>query len=176
MMAKSYVQCDEGARSSRLVVHLGPHTSGQEVQERVVSLYQVVSGKVLKLSQKTVTGTSKKKVSFRPLEESFKHSDKYVSCIIEENLVELRSRYYIPKTMKLRAPTADKRPHHVYGGEVTIYLEVICVSLCFPIHPFFQRVLHSLHVAPIQLNPNSIGFYQRSTFSIINLVWVSFLF
>ena len=50
------------------------------------------------------------------------HSNKYVSCITKENLVELRSRYHIPETVKLRKPTADERPHHVHGGEVAIYL------------------------------------------------------
>ena len=94
----------------------------------------MVSRKVLKSSQKTVIGTSKKKVSFGPLEDSFTHFDKYVSYITEDNLVELRSRYHFPETVKLRAPTADERPHHVHGGEVAIYLVAICAGLHFHVH------------------------------------------
>ena len=52
------------------------------------------------------------------------------------------------------APTAHNKPHHVHSGEVAIYLEAINADLRFLVHPFFQRVLHSLHVSPIQLNPN----------------------
>ena len=63
-MARSDVQCDKGACASRLVVHLRSATSGQEVWERVMSSNQVVSGKVLKSAQKTVTRTSKKKGCF----------------------------------------------------------------------------------------------------------------
>ena len=68
--------------------------------------------------------------------------------------MELRSKYHILDIVKLRALIADERPYHVHGGEVAIYLEAISDGLYFPVHPFFQRVLHSLHVAPIQLNPN----------------------
>ena len=57
--------------------------------------------------------------------------------------------FTIPDTVKLRAPTADESPHHVHSGEVAIYLEAISVGLYFLVHPFFQRVLHSLHVAVI---------------------------
>ena len=68
-------QRDEGPHAPRLVVHLGPHTSGQEAWKRVVSLDQVASGKVLKFAQKTMTESSKKKVSFGPFEEAFTHSN-----------------------------------------------------------------------------------------------------
>lgn len=51
--------------------------------------------------------------------------------------------------VKLRAPTADERPNHVHSGEVGIYLEAISAGPRFTVHPFFRKVLHSLHVAPI---------------------------
>ena len=63
--------------------------------------------------------------------------------------MELRSKYHIPDTVKLKALTSDERPYHVHGGEVAIYLEAIDAGLRLPVHPFFWRVLHSLYVAPI---------------------------
>ena len=51
--------------------------------------------------------------------------------------MELRSNYHNPKTVKLRAPIADERPHRVHGGEVAVYLEAICAVLRFRVHPFF---------------------------------------
>ena len=50
------------------------------------------------------------------------------------------------------------RDPNVHSGEVVIYLEAISAGLRFTIHPFFWKVLHSLHVAPIQLNPNVYRF------------------
>ena len=72
-----------------------------------------------------------KKVSFEPLEESFTNSEKYVSCITNEMLVGLRSKYHIPDAVRLRAPTVDERPHHVHNGEVAIYLEAIMLDFAF---------------------------------------------
>ena len=110
---------------------------------------QVIPRKALKYASKGAFGFSKKKVSFGPLEESFTNSKKYISCIIDEVLVGLRSKYHIPDVVKLRALTADESPHHVHSSEVAIYLVAISASLRFPVHPFFQKFLLSLHVAPI---------------------------
>lgn len=97
----------------------------------------MVSKKALKFAQKTVSGPSKKKkVSFGPLEESFTHLNKYIFCIIDEVLVEPRAKYHIPNFAKLRAPTADEKPHHVHGWEVAIYLKAIYANLQFTVHPF----------------------------------------
>ena len=98
---------------------------------------QVVLKKALKSAQKGVSRSSKKKVSFGPLKESFTNYGKYISCITDKILAGLRSKYHFPDTVKLRALNANERPHHVHGGEVVIYLEAIDTSLRFPIHPFF---------------------------------------
>ena len=115
---------------------------------------QVIPRKALKSASKGAFESSKKKVSFGPLEESFTNSEKYVSCINDEVLAGLRFKYHIPDVVKLRTPTADEKPHHVHSNEVAIYLEAISVGFRFSVHLFFHKVLHSLHVAPIQLNPN----------------------
>lgn len=83
-----------------------------------------------------MAGPSKKNVSFGPLEESFTHSNKFISCITDENLIYLRVKYHIPEIVKLRVPTANERPYHMHGGNVSIYLEAISGGLHFPVHPF----------------------------------------
>ena len=124
-----------------------------EIQEQVATPDQVVLKNALKSTKKGVFRSSKKKVSFEPLEESFTNSEKYISCITDKILAGSRSKYHILDTAKLRASTVDERPYRVHGGEVAIYLEAINAGLHFLVHPLFHRVLHSLHVAPIQLNP-----------------------
>ena len=92
---------------------------------------QVIPKKALKSAKKGASGSSKKKVSFEPLEESFTNSKKYVSCITNEVLAGLRYKYHIPDVVKLRASTADERPHHVHSGVVAIYLEAIILDFIF---------------------------------------------
>lgn len=141
---------DNGQWVSRLMVHIGSRSCSSEVGDQHVGSDQLVPKKTLKSVQKATSGSSKKKkVSFGPLEESFIHLDRCISCITDEILVELQAKYHILASVKLRAPTADERPHHVHRGEVAIYLEAIHVELRFLVHLFFRRVLHSLHVTPI---------------------------
>ena len=83
-------------RGPRLVVYIRPNIVSQEVWEKIVSPSHVASKKILESAQTTMTGHSKKKLSFGPLEESFTHSDKFISCITKDNLLDLRVKYHIP--------------------------------------------------------------------------------
>ena len=104
-------QNHEGPRSARLVLHSGSTTKGKGINEQAAVPDQTVPKKILKSAGKGASGSSKKKVSFGSLEESFTNSDKYISFITDKVLEGLRSKYHIPNTVKLRAPTADERPH-----------------------------------------------------------------
>ena len=57
---------------------------------------QAIPRKAIKSASKGASGSSKKKVSFGPLEESFTNSGKYVSYITDEVLAGLRSTITFP--------------------------------------------------------------------------------
>ncbi|CAL8991184.1 unnamed protein product [Prunus brigantina] len=71
-----------------------------------------------------------------------------------ELLERIRREYNVPKDVVFALPQADDRPSRPPRGWVTLYWEMFKNGLRLPLHPFVQRWMAFLGVAPHQMNPN----------------------
>ena len=90
---------------------------------------------------------------FEPILESLTNIKQLWSKVSKEQLIEIRSKYHISKSMGLRASMKSERSFDVKADAINIYFDAIYVGLRFPVQPFFQRVINTLGVAPHQVNP-----------------------
>ncbi|PQQ09484.1 uncharacterized protein Pyn_05761 [Prunus yedoensis var. nudiflora] len=80
-------------------------------------------------------------------------------------LDRIRREYEVPRDVIFALPQGDDCPSRPPRGWVTLYWEMFKNGLRLPLHPFVQRWMAFLGIAPHQMNPNLL----RKVFSMFVL-------
>jgi len=84
------------------------------------------------------------------------YKDWNISCSLsEKDKKRIRDRFQFPDYVKIRIPSDEERACHSYANEVCFYEANFTSGLCFPVHPFVNDLFSYLHLASVQLVPNS---------------------
>ena len=79
-----------------------------------------------------------------------------ISCSLsEKDEKRIRDRFQFPDFVKIRILSDEEKACHSYADEICFYKANFNSGLCFPIHPFVRDFFSYLHLAPVQLVPNS---------------------
>ena len=92
--------------------------------------------------------------TYGSVDESVIMEKSFQSFVTKERLTSLRVEFKIPDSITLRATRIDERPCNVQGDEVAVYMDAVYSGLRIPFQPFFRKVLHTMGLAPIQVNHN----------------------
>ena len=81
-------------------------------------------------------------------------ADIYLSTLKEDQLLKLAETFKIPDDIKYHLPTPSCHPSRPPKGWVAVCLDRFDAGLRLPLCSFYGRILNTLNIALLQLNPN----------------------
>ncbi|RRT46480.1 hypothetical protein B296_00032961 [Ensete ventricosum] len=125
-----------------------PSTGSEGTRSK--SIETSVSGSISSRMPSLVDAKSLRELEF------MKSCQDIASVVTEESIGLIRECYSIPEEYVLCAPLPEQRPYNPKSIELSISMDTLEVSLCFPLHPTIVDCLRWWRISSSQVAPNSL--------------------